>query len=60
MPLVSPLLLAAGPAGSAVSDRSEVGNWVFIINNEDLWNEYRASLDRPEMRAARKLEPLPE
>jgi hypothetical protein len=60
MPLVSPLLLAAGPAGSPVTDRSEVGNWVFIINDEGLWNDYRASLDRPEMRAARKLPPLPE
>lgn len=58
MPLVSPLILAeSGPTGP-VRHIHEHSNWYFHITNEALWNDYRAALDRPEMRAARKLPPL--
>jgi hypothetical protein len=32
--------------------------WRFRIYNEEMWGDYRASMDRPEMRAARRLPPL--
>lgn len=68
-PLVTPLLLAAGNnvGGSYLADKHpdiavwagrEKTNWQFFIRSEQLWNEYREALDRPEMRIARRMQPL--
>lgn len=43
-----------------VIQRAERTNWVFNICSEEFWHDYRAALERPEMRAARKLPPLPD
>jgi len=59
MPLVSPLLLASEAKAGPVYCRHKSTLWSFRINDQTLWNEYRAALDRPEMRAARKLPPNP-
>jgi hypothetical protein len=60
MPLVTPLFLIDRTANSPVSNsrRQESSLWTFNITDRDFWLEYRAALDRPEMRAARKLPPL--
>jgi hypothetical protein len=60
MPLVTPLLLACGDMGTSapVRERHRYSLWNFHIHVEELWNEYRAGLDRPEMRAARRLPPI--
>lgn len=58
MPMVTPLLLVAD-ANNAPVVRYQRGEnsslWRFEFKNRDFWLEYRAALDRPEMRAARKL-----
>lgn len=56
MPIVTPLILAEN--GKDVVAKCRQTLWVFTIRNENLWNEYRASLDRPEMRIARRMKPL--
>lgn len=60
MPLVTPLLLAGGDTETAASvwELHQHSNWCFQIHNEQLWLEYRAAMDRPEMREARRLPPL--
>lgn len=54
MPLVTPLLLAEGSVQVLSSEMATL--WNFRITDEDMWKEYRAAMDRPEMRKARKLE----
>jgi hypothetical protein len=59
MPIVAPLLLTCSDTGKGlVTQGGEESNWVFNIHSEALWVEYRAALDRPEMRAARRMPPL--
>jgi hypothetical protein len=60
IPIASPLLLVAGAANSPVGNMSRDNSsiWRFTIQDRGFWNEYRAALDRPEMREARKLPPL--
>jgi hypothetical protein len=72
-PLVAPLLLAApetpkyapttvrnkpGYKPPTVTNYSGATYWRFQIYNEEMWDSYRASMDRPEMREARRMPPL--
>jgi hypothetical protein len=56
LPIVNPLILAEN--GEGMKHRHRETLWCFEIYNGDFWNEYRAAMDRPEMRIARKMKPL--
>lgn len=55
LPIVNPLILAEN--GKEVVARCKATLWCFGIYNEQLWKDYRASMDRPEMRIARRMKP---
>lgn len=59
-PIAAPLLLAAGEDPTdPVYRREKATLWQFRINSYELWLDYRVSMDRPEMRKARRMKPLP-